>query len=76
MNVNSLQPALATTAHDLTSPRQLLRQLGYEDLVEFAHEVGSALVSELDPRKKYKLRKMYLDAANEHSLRLTGRPLR
>jgi hypothetical protein len=71
-------PALATTAQGQISspPSNLLQQLSYGDLIEFAHEVGNALVQESNPRKLAKLREMYQNVADEHQLRLTGRPLR
>jgi NifB/MoaA-like Fe-S oxidoreductase len=71
-------PARATTAHAeiLSTHNELIQQLNYGDLIEFAHEVGNALVQESDPRKLARLREMYQSIANEHSLRLTGRPLR
>jgi len=66
--------APVTTAREQISSN-LLAHLNYADLINFAHEVGNALVQESNPSKLFKLRRMYQDIADEHSLRLTGRPL-
>jgi hypothetical protein len=78
-----------TQLHVLASTRQireqsiqrgfdqsLLQQLTYEDLVQFAHEVGNALVAEYPGWKRIKLRDMYQRIADEHFARLNnGREL-
>jgi hypothetical protein len=48
----------------------LLQQLTYEDLVQFAHEVGNALAAEYPGWKRLKLRDMYQRIADEHYARL------
>lgn len=49
----------------------LLRELSYHDLIDFAHEVGSALVEAPEgSMKRHKLRDMYQRVANEHAVRL------
>lgn len=61
-----------TSSMSRESSQGLLQQLTYEDLVQFAHEVGNALAVELPGAKRLKLRQMYQQAANEHHARLNG----
>lgn len=84
MNAITQALALASTRRAWTASTKressvnLLKQLSYDDLVQFAHEVGNALAvaGPEAPEHRAQLRHMYQRVADEHYSRLNnGRSL-
>lgn len=67
----SIRQAQAQSMKRESVDQVLLQQLTYDDLVEFAHEVGNALAAEYPGWKRIKLRDMYQRITDEHYARLT-----